>query len=250
MKKSTSGNWRVYLAALALLLSTEVSWAQQHDHDAGATDAAGQQEHSGHERSDGDSQEMMHKGDGKGMMMDHEGGHEGMMQRMQQMMQKGSTENSATTSAGQDAFTTIKEIVSQLEADTDTDWSKVDINALREHLIDMHHVTLYASVVATEVEGGAEYSVTGEGRTLAAILNMIPVHASQINDEQDWSVQFTSKANGVDLTITGENPEDANKIRALGFIGFMVQGDHHQDHHLVIARGAGADHDHTSGHSH
>ena len=42
----------------------------------------------------------------------------------------------------QEAFGAIKEIIGTLEADPNTDWSKVDIGALREHLIDMNEVTL------------------------------------------------------------------------------------------------------------
>lgn len=53
------------------------------------------------------------------------------------------------TSPGQDAFGAIQEIVSILDLDPNTDWSKVDIAALREHLIDMNEVTLHA--VANEL---------------------------------------------------------------------------------------------------
>ena len=45
---------------------------------------------------------------------------------------------------GQEAFGTIQEIVRMLEADPATDWSKVNIGALREHLIDMDEVTMRA----------------------------------------------------------------------------------------------------------
>ncbi|MCC2098329.1 MAG: hypothetical protein KDJ29_15640, partial [Hyphomicrobiales bacterium] len=38
---------------------------------------------------------------------------------------------------GQSAFAAIQEIVEILEADRSTDWSKVNIPALRQHLIDM-----------------------------------------------------------------------------------------------------------------
>ncbi len=38
---------------------------------------------------------------------------------------------------GQGAFATIAEIVALLTSDPKTDWSKVDIAGLREHLIDM-----------------------------------------------------------------------------------------------------------------
>ena len=48
------------------------------------------------------------------------------------------------SSPGQAAFGAIEEIVQKLEADPATDWSKVNIGALREHLIDMNEVTLRA----------------------------------------------------------------------------------------------------------
>src|SRR5437763_2768602 len=40
------------------------------------------------------------------------------------------------TSPGQAAFGAISEIVRLLKADPNTDWSKVNIEALRQHLID------------------------------------------------------------------------------------------------------------------
>lgn len=66
--------------------------------------------------------------------------------------------------AGQDAFAAIQEVV-LLEADPDTDWSRVDIDALRDHLIDMHLVTLYA-----KVDDGVELTViTDEDSDVARI---------------------------------------------------------------------------------
>src|SRR5437879_13280128 len=44
------------------------------------------------------------------------------------------------TMPGQDAFGAIQEIVQMLEADPKTDWSKVDLEGLRQHLIDMNEV--------------------------------------------------------------------------------------------------------------
>ena len=58
--------------------------------------------------------------------------------RMMQMMQYRTKEMAGQpTMPGQDAFGAIQETVSLLEADPATDWSKVNIAALREHLIDM-----------------------------------------------------------------------------------------------------------------
>ena len=65
--------------------------------------------------------------------------------------------------AGQSAFAAIQEIVSILEADPTTDWSRVDIDALRQHLVDMNAVTLEAKVASAPVEGGEQFDVTGDG---------------------------------------------------------------------------------------
>ena len=46
---------------------------------------------------------------------------------------------------GQDVFGAIQEVVRILEADPATEWSKVNISALRQHLIDMNEVTVHAA---------------------------------------------------------------------------------------------------------
>jgi hypothetical protein len=66
---------------------------------------------------------------------------------------------------GQDAFGAIQEIVQMLQADPSTDWSKVNIDALREHLIDMNEVTLRAVATQRPLDNGVEITVTGEGRS-------------------------------------------------------------------------------------
>jgi hypothetical protein len=85
------------------------------------------------------------------------------------------------TMPGQDAFGAIQEIVGILDAAPNTDWSKVNIEALRQHLIDMNEVTLNAKAVATPVDGGTRYEVSGEGRTLEAIKRMVPAHTHEID---------------------------------------------------------------------
>lgn len=138
---------------------------------------------------------------------------------------------------GQDAFGAIQEIVRILDADPATDWSKVDVEALRRHLIDMNEVTLNATAVATPVEGGARYEVSGEGRTLEAIRRMVPAHAREIDGMDGWTVRAESGPTGVVLTATAADPRQAARIRGLGFIGIMAQGSHHRAHHLAMARG-------------
>src|SRR6266481_5131797 len=81
----------------------------------------------------------------------------------EQMMHHHAAGASVPTQPGQAAFAAIQEIVGLLEADPKTDWSTVNIEALRQHLIDTNHVPLAAGVAGEPVEGGMRYTVTGSG---------------------------------------------------------------------------------------
>ncbi len=149
---------------------------------------------------------------------------------------------------GQDAFGTIQEIVRVLEADPNTDWSKVDLERLRQHLIDMKEVTLHAGVRAETVPAGLRMDVTGSGRTEQAIRAMVGPHTNELNQMKEWSAKTETIPGGVRLTVVAKDPADAKtvaRIRGLGFIGLLVQGAHHQPHHLAMARGEA-----ISGHGH
>lgn len=145
---------------------------------------------------------------------------------------------------GQAAFAAIAELVEILRADPQTDWSKVSIDALRAHLLDMQQVTLQ-SVVEREpsAAGGLRFSVSGEGRVIEALQRMVPAHAGVVADTLPWRIATQLTRNGVVLEIDSDDPLEREKIAALGFYGFMAIGAHHQAHHQAIARG-GAVHTH------
>jgi hypothetical protein len=124
-----------------------------------------------------------------------------------------------------------------LEADPATDWSKVNIAGLREHLIEMNEVTLHAASDEKRLDNGVEITVTGAGRVLAAIKRMVPAHAHELDGMNNWSAAAEDLPNGVKLTVTTSDPKQVPKLEALGFMGLMVQGGHHQPHHLAIATG-------------
>ena len=163
------------------------------------------------------------------------------MQMMHQQMVRGSQTSDTTTPTmpGQDAFGAIQEIVRMLEADPKTDWSKVNLEALRQHLIDMNEVTLKADAVTKPIDGGIEVTVTGTGRTVEAIQRMVPAQAHQVDQRHlnGWSAKTEPLPNGVVLTVTSSDPQQVQHIRGLGFIGFMASGSHHQAHHLAMAKG-------------
>jgi hypothetical protein len=163
------------------------------------------------------------------------------MQMMHQQMVEGSQTSDTTTPTmpGQDAFGAIQEIVRILEADPKTDWSKVNLEALRQHLVDMSELTLKADAVTKQIDGGLEVTVTGTGRTVEAIQRMVPAQARQVGQTHlnGWSARTEPLPSGVLLTVTSGDPQQVQHIRGLGFIGFMASGAHHQAHHLAMAKG-------------
>jgi len=144
------------------------------------------------------------------------------------------------TMPGQAAHGAIGEVVRLLKADPKTDWSRVNIEALRQHLIDMDEVTMRARAVQRNVPGGAEITVAGTGRTADAIKRMVVSHAHALGESGDYNASAVPTADGARLTVTAKDPANTKiveQIRGLGFAGLMTEGDHHAPHHIAIARG-------------
>lgn len=138
---------------------------------------------------------------------------------------------------GQATFAAIAEIVEALMADPKTDWTKVDIPALRWHLIDMHEVTMNA-VVATTVDGRTVlFRASGAGRTVEAIQRMLVAHAGSDDLPPGWVVSAAVLPDGAELAVTTNEIDDALVVEALGLIGVLTLGAHHERHHLQMATG-------------
>lgn len=146
-------------------------------------------------------------------------------------------EMSKPTEPGQSAFSAIAEIVTMLMSDPDTDWNKVDIDALHKHLVDMNELTLNAAVETSEENEAVTFKVTGSGRTLEAIRRMVPAHAQVLRTEMGWDASVETIDSGVKLGISTKDPQELAMFRGLGFFGVMATGAHHQPHHLAMARG-------------
>lgn len=244
--------WKTTIAVSAVLAATVYAYAQMSS--GGPMGMHGQMAQGGMDGSMAQMHQQMmqgqmpqggtqgvHGGMGQGMHAGMQGGmgmHGGMSgmggyggMHGQQFGAAGSP-----TMPGQDAFGTIQEIVQILQADPTTDWSKVNIAALRQHLIDMNEVTLRAAAAERVLDNGIEIAVTGEGRTLEAIKRMVPAHVSELR-EIGWNAKSEDLPNGVKLTVIASESQPLAKLKALGFMGIMVQGAHHQPHHLMMAKG-------------
>jgi len=142
--------------------------------------------------------------------------------------------------AGQDAYAAIAAIVAALEADSTTDWSKVNIEALRQHLIVMNEVTLRARSAQTPVPGGARMDVTGDGHVAESIRAMWHAHATMLGGMGPYRATVDDIPGGARVTVTATNPGDQKtvaKIRGLGATGLLTLGNHHAQHHIALARG-------------
>lgn len=141
--------------------------------------------------------------------------------------------------AGNDAFGTIQEVIQKLINDPDTDWKKVNIEALRKHLQDMHDMTLNVEVISqTPIPNGLKAIIRPTTqRAEQALDRVFAAHPGQLQRETGWTMQVTKSAKQYSLVITSKDSSDADKIRGLGYIGLMAYGNHHQPHHWGMATG-------------
>ena len=165
-------------------------------------------------------------------------------EHMAQMMKKAAPVTTSVaipaplpTEAGQAGFAAIAEVVELLSNDPNTDWSKVNINALREHLLDMDRLVTGAEVSEQAAEGGIRFNVTGSGAVLKAIQNMVPAHAGMLTQMSEYIATTEAIESGIALTVIGDSDATLAKIKGLGFFGLMASGSHHQPHHFGMATG-------------
>jgi len=148
-------------------------------------------------------------------------------------------EGAVPTLPGNDLFGAITEIVALLSADPATDWSRVSIDALRDHLLDMDAVARGPAPETRVVEGGIEMLIPTSGPAGEAAARMVPAHSAIMETETDWlsSVEPLDTRTLV-WRVTGSRPEDGPVIRGLGFFGLLATGAHHPAHHLAMAKGS------------
>jgi len=144
--------------------------------------------------------------------------------------------NPIPSEPGQAAFAAIAEVVAMLRNDPTTDWSQVNISALRDHLSDMDRLVLETETTATSIPGGLAIEVSFANSGGAAARRMVRAHAPVLAGETSWQSSVSDETDrGLIWTVVAS--EDEAQIRALGFYGLMAIGGHHQTHHLGIARG-------------
>ncbi|WP_233992860.1 hypothetical protein [Salinibacter altiplanensis] len=140
---------------------------------------------------------------------------------------------------GQAVFGTVQEAIRALEADSTTDWSEVDVDRLRRHLLDMHHVAMHVDVVQkTPIENGVRIRVRPtKDAARAALGRVLDAHPAMLKMETGWTMDVDKGESAYTLRVTTEAPREEDKIRALGYIGLLAYGQHHQHHHWKLVQG-------------
>lgn len=143
------------------------------------------------------------------------------------------------TMPGNEIFGTIQEVIKKLEADPNTDWSEVDLEALRQHLLDMKAFTEEVSVISQKpVDNGIEIRVKPETeRATGALKRLFKMHPLMLKKEKGWDMDTNQDKDQYIIRVTTKDNTEIEKIRALGYIGILAEGAHHQLHHWMIATG-------------
>lgn len=148
------------------------------------------------------------------------------------------TDNAMPIEGGQSTFAAIIEIVAMLEADPKTRWSEVDIDSLRSHLLDMNNLILLTTATTQETNNNTvQFTVKGTGDGLEAIHRMTSAHAQFIQQSRGWEIDTELTDTGASVRVTTNNDVSKNRLKAMGFYGFMSLDSHHQEHHLLMAKG-------------
>ncbi|HIM95015.1 MAG TPA: hypothetical protein EYM53_00155 [Gammaproteobacteria bacterium] len=142
------------------------------------------------------------------------------------------------TESGTDPFATLQEVIAVLESNPSTNWEKVNIEALRLHLVEMQDMTINVDVKQQHIDDGFQAVVTPTtNRVVKSLTRVLSGHPAQMKAETGWDMQVSDNNGVFTLTVTTDNAKDVAKIRGLGYIGVMAYGNHHQPHHWAIASG-------------
>jgi len=140
---------------------------------------------------------------------------------------------------GQAVFGAVQEAIRRLEADSTTDWSQVDVARLRRHLLDMHRVAVHVTVdEKTPIENGVRLRVRPTQEAARASLDrVLDAHPHMLKQETGWKMTVEETGDAYVLRVTTGNPSETAKIRALGYMGLLAYGQHHQRHHWHLVNG-------------
>ncbi len=143
------------------------------------------------------------------------------------------------TESGTDMFATIQEVIKKLSADPNTDWSKVNLEALRQHLRDMFEFSYNVDVISQyPLPQGVKIKVKPlTAKAIQALDRLLSAHPKMLKMETGWDMHASKSNDHYQIIVTTTKPSEVDKIRGLGYIGLLAIGNHHQPHHWAMAKG-------------
>ena len=152
-------------------------------------------------------------------------------------------EHVALVQPGQAIFGALQEVLERLEADPATDWTRVDLDALREHLVQMDLLFREADVSRQPLPDGMRFEVRGGDDVLRAAEAIGAMHAQMLSaSAPSWEMRVAKRQDAVELEVRSSELAEQVRIRALGFAGLLTLGTHHADHHWAMATGRAPHH--------
>jgi len=117
-----------------------------------------------------------------------EDNHSAMMNHEHKMEMSGG----GLTEAGNDAFGTIQEVIAKLNNNPNTDWEKVNLEALRQHLLDMNDMTLNVEVISQKpIRNGMKAIVRPTtARAALALERVFKANPTQLKREAGWTIKL------------------------------------------------------------
>ncbi|WVX49943.1 hypothetical protein ROLI_030380 [Roseobacter fucihabitans] len=70
-----------------------------------------------------------------------------------------------------------------------------------------------------------------------SIQRMVRAHASMLQAGAGWTANAQNHSDGTKMVVAANSIDEFQEILGLGFYGTMTVGAHHQQHHLMIAKG-------------
>lgn len=143
------------------------------------------------------------------------------------------------TAPGNQIFGAIQETIKALEKNPNTNWNQVNIEALRQHLLDMKAFTEEVRVLDKQaINMGVKLEVRPlTKRAKTALRRVLMMHPAMLEKEKGWKMKAMHNGDRWIIRCTAASPDDVPQIRALGYIGLLAMGAHHQLHHWMIATG-------------
>jgi len=121
------------------------------------------------------------------------------------------------TESGTDPFATLQEVIAELEINPDTNWEKVNIEALRLHLIEMQDMTINVDVKQQYINNGFQAVVTPTtNRAIKSLARVLSGHPAQMKAETGWDMQVSNNDDVFTLTVVSKKAHEVAKIR--GFL--------------------------------